>query len=176
MKSAIRQEVKEDYLAVFHLIENAFKNQDYSDHTEHFLVERLRKSSSFIPELSLVATYNEKIVGHILLTKITIQNSEQSFDSLALAPVTVLPEYQQRGIGGDLIRTAHQVAKNLGHQSVLLIGHETYYPKFGYQGAHTFGITVPFEVPKENCMAIELTKDSLKNVTGNVNYPKEFME
>lgn len=176
MKSVIRQEVKEDYPAVFQLIENAFKNEDYSDHTEHFLVERLRKSSSFIPELSLVAIYNEEVIGHILLTKITIQNSEQSFDSLALAPVSVLPEYQQRGIGGDLIRTAHQVARNLGHQSILLIGHQTYYPKFGYQKAHTFGITVPFEVPKENCMAIELTKDGLKNVTGNVNYPKEFME
>lgn len=176
MKSTIRQEAKEDYTAVFQLIEKAFKSEIYSDHTEQFLVERLRSSASFIPELSLVAIYDQKIVGHILLTKITIQNPEKSVNSLALAPVSVLPEYQRKGIGSNLIHTAHQIAKDLGHLSIVLIGHESYYPKFGYQEAHTYGITVPFDVPKENCMVIELVKDSLKNVNGVVTYPKEFME
>lgn len=172
----IRQETKEDYPVVFKLIEEAFKNQIYSDHTEQFLVERLRKTTSFIPELSLVAVYDAQIVGHILLTRIKIHNSENSFDSLALAPVSVLPQYQGKGIGSKLICTAHQVAKNLDHKSIVLLGHDAYYPKFGYQKAHTFGITLPFDAPKENCMAIELVTDSLKNVNGMVAYPKEFTE
>ena len=117
MKSIIRQEVKEDYPVVFQLMEKAFKSEIYSDHTEQFLVERLRSSASFIPELSLVAIYDQKIVGHILLTKITIQNHEKSVNSLALAPVSVLPEYQRKGIGSNLIHTAHQIeTKNKKHQ------------------------------------------------------------
>ncbi|WP_317164274.1 hypothetical protein [Flavobacterium sp. xlx-214] len=68
----IRQEEAKDHQEVFQLIEDAFKDVEYSDHKEQFLVERLRKSASFIPELSLVAVISDIIVGYILLTKIKI--------------------------------------------------------------------------------------------------------
>lgn len=145
-----------------------------SDHQEQFLVERLRRSDAFLPELSLVAEMDDKIVGYILLSKIRIQNHKDCFDSLALAPVAVLPEYQGRGVGGTLIRAAHDKACHLGHGSVVLLGHETYYPKFGYRPAHLFGISLPFDVPKENCMAIELTEGALDQVSGTVVYPRAF--
>lgn len=107
---------------------------EHSDHQEQFLVERLRKSDAFIPELSLVAE-DEKgtIAGHILLTKLSIENDSETYESLALAPVSVKPEFQNQGIGGQLIREGHRVAQRLGYQSVILIGHENYYPKFGYK-------------------------------------------
>ncbi len=85
----IRQEKSTDFKAVFGLIEKAFKTEKLSDHKEQFLVERLRKSSSFIPELSMVAEIENKIVGYILLTKLKIKNDQKEFDSLALAPVSV---------------------------------------------------------------------------------------
>ncbi|OSY89508.1 GCN5 family acetyltransferase [Tenacibaculum holothuriorum] len=176
MNILIRQENKTDYTSVFNLIEQAFKTVPFSDHKEHFLVERLRKSTSYIPELSLVATYNETVIGHILLTKIKIINEKTEFNSLALAPVSVLPEYHKKGIGSLLIKKAHEIAKELRHQSIILIGHEDYYPKFGYKQLHTFNIKLPFDVPKENAMAIELVNDSLKNISGTVVYPKEFTE
>ena len=75
-----------------------------------------------------------------------------------------------------LIKEAHEKAKELGFQSVVLVGHEKYYLKFGYKQADLFGIKLPFEVPKENCMAIELTENGLENVSGMVQYPKEFYE
>lgn len=147
-----------------------------SDHKEQFLVERLRKSSAFIPELSLVAEIGNKIVGHILLTKLKIKNDQNEFDSLALAPVSVLQEYQGKGVGKMLIEQAHKEAKRLGYKSIVLLGHEKYYPRFGYQQADKFGIKLPFEVPKENCMVIELMEGGLNGVRGTVEYPKEFNE
>ena len=69
----------------------------------------------------------------------------------------------------------HKRAKELGYKSVVLLGHEKYYPRFGYSQADRFGIELPFDVPKENCMAIELTKNGLEGVSGVVEYSKEFM-
>jgi len=174
MNITIRQECLSDIHEVSQLIEAAFKTVEYSDHQEQFLVERLRKSKAFIPALSLVAESNKKIVGHILLTKLKIKNTQQTFESLALAPVSVWPDCQGQGVGGQLIQKAHDIAKKLGYQSVVLLGHPDYYPRFGYQQADTFGIELPFDVPKENCMAIELTENGLQGVSGMVEYPKAF--
>lgn len=172
----IRQENKNNYREVFIVIEKAFKHAEFTSNTEQFLVERLRKSNAFIPELSLVAEVDDKIVGHILLTKLKIKNKLNEFDSLALAPVSVLPEYQGKGIGGKLIIESHKKAKELGYNSIILLGHETYYPRFGYKQANQFEIEFPFEAPRKNCMAIELVECALKGVNGIVEYPKEFNE
>ncbi len=171
----IRQEQPMDHPSVFKVIEQAFANEELSKYNVQCLVERMRTSSAFIPELSLVAELGSKIVGHILLTKTFITNSARSFHSLALTQVSVLPEYQKRGIGGALILHAHTKAKELGYESIVLLGHEQYYPKFGYQQAHTFGIVLPFDAPRENCMAFPLTENGLKGVSGTVVYPQEFM-
>lgn len=171
MNINIRTEEEEDFKAVFALIKNAFENEELSDHKEHYLVQRLRKSDAFIAELSLVAEVNNQIVGYILLTKINIVNTN-SYSSLALAPVAVLQEFQGKGIGRKLIEFAHKKAKDLGFGSVILLGHESYYPRFGYKPTKEFGIKLPFDVPEANCMAIELIENSLQN--GVVQYPKEF--
>nr|WP_293844767.1 N-acetyltransferase [uncultured Arsenicibacter sp.] len=173
----IRKEEIKDYNEVFQLIENAFKDEEYTDHKEHFLVERLRKSESFVPELSIVAEIDNQIVGYILLTKIKIiDDKSKQVTSLALAPVAVLKKHQGKGVGGSLIRQAHQIAKELKFGSIILLGHEKYYPKFGYEMTKKYGIKLPFDVPDENCMLIELTENALKGITGIVEYPKEFYE
>ena len=172
----IRQENKNDHKEVFKLIEKAFIEAEFADNTEQFLVERLRKSDAFIPELSLVAEIDGQIVGHILLTKLKINNENEGFNSLALAPVSVLPEFQGRGIGGKLIIESHKKAVELGHKSIVLLGHENYYPRFGYTQADKYGIELPFDVPKENCMVIELIENGLNGVSGTVKYPAEFNE
>ncbi|ADY50975.1 GCN5-related N-acetyltransferase [Pseudopedobacter saltans DSM 12145] len=175
MALKIRKEKKGDFRVVFKLVQNAFRNEELSDHKEQYLVERLRSSDAFIPELSLVAEEDSQIVGYILLTKINIIDAGSNMHvSLAMAPVAVLPEFQGKGIGTKLIRYAHDKAKELGFGSVVVLGHENYYPKFGYKLTKEFGIKLPFEVPEANCIAIELTENSLKNVTGTVKYPKEF--
>ena len=171
----IRKEEEKDYQQVFELTEEAFREMEHSDHQEQFLVEKLRRSEAFIPELSLVAENEDgRIAGHILFTKITIEGDGEAFQSLALAPVSVKPEFQNQGLGGRLITTGHRIAKELGYQSVILIGHENYYPRFGYKKTSNFGISFPFDIPEENGMAVELVKDGLKNKKGVVKYPQEF--
>ncbi|MEM7369442.1 MAG: N-acetyltransferase [Bacteroidota bacterium] len=172
----IRQERPEDYQAVSQVIEAAFRTLEISDHTEHLMVDRLRHSPAFIPELSLVATSAHEIVGHILLSNIHLQDGADSYTSLALAPVSVLPSWHGKGIGSHLILEAHRIARKMGFTSVILLGHPEYYPRFGYRPASSFGISLPFEVPDENCMALELLEGALTDVKGMVIYPKEFFE
>lgn len=176
MNIELRQEMPNDYANVKKIIQEAFKDILHSDQREHLLVERLRDSAAFIPALSIVACQGNEVVGHILLTKIKIKNQTQSFESLALAPVSVHPLHQKKGIGGQLILEAHKIARSLGYSSIVLLGHETYYPRFGYQLCNTHNIELPFEVPKENCMVIELIENGLKGVSGIVEYDPAFYE
>ena len=175
MNIKIRQEQIFDYKLVDDLVEYAFRNVKESDHTEHLLVGRLRKSDAFIPELSLVAEVDErKIVGHILLTKVAIVSGNESVISLAVAPLSVLPEFQKQGIGGELRREAHKRALQLGYSSAVLLGHKDYYPRFGYKKASDFNIEFPFDVLEEYCMAIELFPGALDGVQGIVHYSDPF--
>lgn len=176
MNFVIRQETLVDHNAVYEVIKAAFKSMSESDQSEHLLVERLRRSESFIPELSLVAENENRIVGHILFTKIKIVGNKQEHDSLALAPVSVHPGFQGNGIGSDLIREGHKNATTMGHHSVILLGHPEYYPRFGYVRASNFGIDLPFGSPDPTCMAIELEEGALVGKAGLVEYPKEFFE
>lgn len=176
IKVSIRQETTEDQEKVFRLLEEAFKDQEFSDHKEHFLVERLRSDTKFVPALSLVAEMNDRLTGYILLTEIFIDGPEGPQKSLALAPLAVSPPFQKNGIGSKLVLYAHQKARELGYTSIVVIGHQDYYPKFGYQPAHEFGITFPFEIPQENAFVLELVNDALTGVHGQVIYADAFFE
>ena len=171
----IRQETPDDYTRVIELTAKAFETMPFSDGDEDKLVDRLRKAPTFIPELSLVAELDNQLVGHILFTPLVIDNGQQQFQSLVLGPVSVLPEFQKQGIGGQLIVAGHQKATDLGFQSVILIGHPEYYPRFGYKTASGFGLKVAIKLPSDDVfMAVELTEDALSGVSGMVVFPPEF--
>lgn len=165
----IRQENKNDYEEVYNVIKTAFEIAEHSDGNEQDLVVALRKSDNFIPELSLVAVMDNKIVGYILFTKIKIGKQEE----LALAPLGVLPEYQKQGIGRTLIQEGNKKAKELGYHYSVVLGSDKYYPKFGYVSAKEYGIVAPFDVPDENFMAIKLNDTDIE-IKGIVQYAKEF--
>ena len=176
MKIELRTETLKDYLVVETVVKAAFKDLEISDQTEHLLVQRLRKSSSFIPELSIVAESEGTIIGHILLTKALIRNDQKTVESLALAPISVRPEYQKMGVGSKLILEAHKRAQSLGYTSITVVGHEDYYPRFGYEQIKTYGIQLPFSTPDENCMVVQLVPEALKGISGMFEYPKEFFQ
>ena len=165
----IRQENQKDYEEVYMIVKTAFETAEHSDGNEQDLVVDLRNSDSFIPELSLVAVKEDKIVGYILFTKIKIENHEE----IALAPLAVLPEYQKQGIGSMLIEQGHKIAKQLGYHYSIVLGSENYYPKFGYIPATQYGIQAPFDVANENFMAMKLNDTDIE-ITGVVQYAKEF--
>jgi len=165
----IRQENKKDYEEVYNVVKMAFESAKHSDGNEQDLVVALRKSKNFVPELSLVAVNDDKIVGYIMFSKIKIGEYEE----LALAPLAVLPEYQKQGIGKKLIEKAHKIAKGLGFHYSVVLGSEKYYPKLGYVPASQYGIKAPFEVLDENFMVMKLN-DFDKEIVGTVEYAKEF--
>lgn len=174
MDILIRPESSLDFTRVYEVVQSAFSRAPHTNHDEQNLVVRLRKSMAFIPGLSLVAVVNDQIVGHILFTKIKIKNHNAEYTSLALAPLSVLPEVQGKGIGGKLILAGHQTALELGFSSVILVGHPEYYPRFGYIPASCFGITAPFDISNEVFMACQLTPHALAGVKGIVEFPGEF--
>lgn len=170
----IRTETEEDRTRVERLIEDSFKDLEFSDGREQDLVRSLRSTVNFIPELSLVAQIDEKIVGYLLMTSVKIRFAEGWQPSLALAPMAVEPSFQGKGIGSALIKTAHEKARNIGYPSAVVVGHKDYYPRFGYQPLQNYKIRVPFEVPPENCFLIHLRKECRLHTDGHVEYSDAF--
>jgi len=175
MDIKIRKERPEDYQTTEQVVKSAFSTVEISDKQEHVLVDRIRKSDAYIPELSLVAFNQEnKMVGHILLSKIQITDDQKSVESLALAPVSVAPEFHRKGVGSKLIYAAIEKAKQLGHHSIIVLGHPTYYPKFGFKPACLWKIRAPFDVPDEVFMGLELTENAFEHIQGVVQYSRAF--
>ena len=176
MRINVRREVEKDYEICEQVIDRAFEKEIHSDHREKHLVSKLRKSDAFIPELSLVAEIDSAIVGHIMYTKLIIRNDKFEKESLALAPISVLPEYQKMGVGSRLINESIEIAKNLGYKSIVVLGCSNFFPKQGFTPASKWNIKSPFEFPDKYFMALELEKDSLNNSFGTAIYTKEFFE
>lgn len=165
----IRKERPEDYNTIYKVVKKAFESAEHADGNEQDLVIALRKGENYISELALVAEEKEKIVGHIMFTKTKISNQ----DVLVLAPLSVLPAYQRKGIGTALIKEGHKIAKKLGYSYSIVLGSEKYYPRVGYVPAHTLGILPSFDVPRENFMAYRIDEFS-SVISGTIEYPKEF--
>jgi len=171
MNITIRPETKNDYLAIREINDLAFKQKN-----EGLLIEKLRETSDFIPELSLVAQFEGKVVGHLLLYPVQVNNKNTKHAVLSLGPMSVHPDYQRKGIGSKLVREGLKRAKEKGYGSVILVGHPEYYPRFGFSKASKFEIKVPFDAPDNAFMALELVENALQNVKGVVEYPNSFYE
>ena len=165
----IRREQPADYAAVYELVKQAFEHAEHTDHDEHNLVNRLRQSPFYLPELALVAETGGIIVGHIMFTETRVGDSRQ----LLLAPLSVLPACQRQGIGQALMAEGHCIAKRLGFDYSIVLGHPGYYPKAGYRPASLYGIKKPFEVPDESFMALKLNP-SAGVLNGTVKYDAAF--
>ncbi|TKD70517.1 GNAT family N-acetyltransferase [Pseudalkalibacillus hwajinpoensis] len=165
----IREENVADHEAISTILREAFNGED-----EVQLVNGIRESEGFIPELALVALHNRsEPVGYILFSIIEIHTEKGSIPSLALAPVAVVPELQNEGVGSLLIKDGMMRATSLGYRHVVVLGHKDYYPKFGFVPASEENITGPFNAG-DSFMVRELKKESLKDVSGEVVYPSAF--
>ncbi len=140
------------------------------------LVDLIRGSRFYVPGLSVVAVDGNIIVGHILMRAAMLVSSHDVMSILALAPMSVLPEYQGRGIGTEMVRFALERAKSSLFPAVVVLGHPEYYPRFGFVKASDKGIYAPFTIPDEVYMVLELIPNVLDNVTGTVRYPPCFAD
>ena len=166
----VRQETPEDIRAIDVVNLSAFEGE-----AEARLVGALRKSPDFIPELSLVAELNGRIVGHVLLTRVRLRKKGGVVDVLALAPMSVVPSQSHRGIGSELIEAAVDKARKLGFGAIVVVGHPDYYRRFGFGDAAQWGLHCELPAPEEAVTAMELTPGALTG-GGTVSYPSEFGE
>jgi putative acetyltransferase len=146
----IRRETEADYPAVAEVTAAAFGQQD-----EALLVEAIRASDEYVPELTLVAEEAERIVGHVMYSYSKLDGSYTRL--LQLSPLSVAPDRQGAGIGSALTRESLWLADERGEPLVLVLGHPTYYPRFGFRPASTLGLAAPNpEWPDEAFMAVPL--------------------
>lgn len=171
MKFNIRPECPSDYQGIREVNILAFNNQE----NEAKLVELIRKSENFIPELSLVAeTEEHEIIGHILISTITLVSDQGKISTLGLAPMAVKPGYQHKGIGSGLVSKGLEACRESGYKHIFVLGHPNFYPRFGFTTSKTYGINPPFHVPDEVFMALELKSGSLSSMQGRIEYPPAF--
>ncbi len=175
LEVTVRPEQPEDAQAIEALIKEAYAAISYSDHREHLMVERLRISAAYIPDLSLLAEIEGQTVGHLMLTRIAVRDGDGSVEGLSLGPLSVLPNFQRRGIGAELINEAHRRARELSYPFIILVGLPEYYPRFSYQPLDTYPVTLPFDVAASNRMILGLNADALRALRGQVEYAPEWL-
>jgi putative acetyltransferase len=167
----IRPERREDADAVEQVNTEAFGAEG-----EARLVNAVRPLDAYVPELSLVAEREGTVVAHALFSRVQIEGNPQAEMLLALGPVAVLPERQRQGIGTMLIRAGLERAAALGFAGVVLVGHPSYYPRFGFRSAKEFGLRLPFPVEEEAFMALPLRPGGLDAAAGTVVYSEPFLQ
>lgn len=172
---AVRAERAEDFGAVEKMVQRCYRDVAYSDHGEHRMIARLRASAAYVPQLALVAGADGELAGHVMLTRIVVRGEAGEFPSLALAPLSVAPAFQGRGVGAALVEAAHAQAREMGFNSIIIAGIAGYYQRFGYAPLDNWPIRLPFDVHPEHRMALALTPAGLAGVEGLVEYAPEWL-
>ena len=156
---ATRAETTHDRAAVRRVLIAAFPTTAEAD-----LVDHLRGDpEAWIPELSVVAADERgQVVALSLMTRCHVGGDP----ALELAPCAVLPEHQRRGAGAATIRHGLHLAAARGERLVVVLGHATYYPRFGFSPASALGVTAPMQVPDDSFLALRLGEDGRDPDTG----------
>jgi putative acetyltransferase len=160
----IREERADDVAAVRELNRRAFEQDQESN-----IVDALRANGAAL--LSLVATLNDQVVGHIMYSPLSISGNVKG---AALGPMAVLPEHQRQGIGSKLIEAGNQKLKDAGCPFIIVVGHADYYPRFGFRAASEHGITCEWDVPDDVFMLLVLDEAKMEGVSGLAKYRHEF--
>lgn len=162
----IREETAADRAAVYDIHHRAFGRTGEAD-----LVDQLRNNAQ--PVISLVATLDETVRGHILFSPVTLDGND-SLQLMGLAPMAVAPASQNGGIGSALVEAGLAACRARGVAALAVLGHPNFYPRFGFKPASLFGIRSTYEVPDDVFMMMELIPGSMRNQSGMVRYHRAF--
>ena len=142
------------------------------------LLDALRAAGGLDPARSLLAELDGTVVGHCLMTSTILERPDGTRDAdriVALGPIAVVPDWQGHGIGGTLISAALEQAEREGAAAVVLLGHPTFYPRFGFLPARGQGLLPPAPWPDAAWMACRLRAWTPRDA-GVVRYARAFME
>ena len=164
----VRRETPADVAAIRAVLEAAFPTTGEAD-----LVEAVRASAGYVPAYALVAELRGTIVGHLMLSFVTLATGSGPVAVPELAPMAVAPEHQRTGIGSALVVAALDAAEARDEPLVLVLGHPWFYPRFGFRLASRFGIRPPRPVPDAAFMVKPLTTYR-RELSGQVLLPPAF--
>ena len=165
----IRSYRNEDRDAIVELHREAFGQQEGEEVAA--LAIGLQADPTAKPILSLLAEENGQVLGHVLFTAVNVVDGGKSVPGRVLAPVGVLPVAQGKGIGGRLIRAGLEQLRASGAGLVFVLGHPSYYPRFGFEPAGRLGLHAPYPIPDKVAdawMVQELEPGLLGKVKGTV--------
>ena len=172
MKINLRLETPKDWQEVELLTRRAFWDDTKFRLTglgcdEHYLVYEMRKVVEFISELDYIAEVDGKIAGNIMYSHAYIEKYDGSrHNVINFGPLSVLPEYQKKGVGSALMRHTLKTAAKMGYGAVVFFGHPTYYPRFGFKEAGSFRLKTLTGRAFPAFMAMELHYGDLDGVEG----------
>ena len=166
MEIILRQEEEKDYKIVEELTREAFWNHHVPGCDEHLLIHNIRKTKEFIKELDFVALYNNKIVGNIVYVKTKITNNNTEYNVITFGPVSVLPEYQNKGIGSKLINHTIKLSQEMGFTAIIIYGDPEYYKRFGFKESKNYRITNIDKKFPAALLVLELYPNSLNGIEG----------
>jgi aminoglycoside 6'-N-acetyltransferase I len=166
MSIIIRREATADEDAIRQVNRLAFGQED-----EARLVDALR-GGGYV-RVSLVAEKASQVVGHILFSDLPIITEAGTVPALALAPMAVLPKFQNQGIGSALVQKGLEACRQQGHRVVVVLGHAHFYPRFGFSPKLAANLDSPFS-GGDSFMAVELVLGALDGVKGRVQYAPPF--
>lgn len=162
----IRPEGDTDPAAIWTVNERAFGRP-----VEAELVEVIRVSDRFVPELSLVAEVDGQVVGHVLLSYVDLEPGLHRV--LQVGPLAVLPSHQRRGIGSALMEEAIRRTDARGEPLLLLEGNPRYYERFGFARSDESGIDPPASVPGPEYFMLRRLAAYNPSLRGRAVYPPE---
>ena len=164
----IRSEMPDDRDGIREVTRLAFGRE-----SESVLVDGLRDEGAFVA--SLVAVEDGQIVGHVLFTRVFIETKDGKADGICMAPVSVHPEWQSKGLGSALIKSGFQVCRSSGEKIAVVLGHPKYYPRFGFSPELGRQLQSVYSATAGDAwMAMELQPGALAGLTGVVSFPKAF--
>ena len=171
----IRPELETNFNDVETMINQAFWNKFQPGSIEAYLLQQLRKSAIYLPELSRIAIVNGEVGGGIFYSKAEIQTKNQKVPILTFGPLGVAPRWQGTGIGTQLLKTTLALAKQADYQGVVITGVPNYYRQHGFQPTVNFGITLPDGTTPDFLMGYELQSGGLRTIPG-IYQENEFFE
>jgi len=167
MTICVRPERPEDEAQIRRVNREAFGRGEEAD-----LVEALRRAGAITS--SLVAVRQDKVIGHILFSPVTIEDGDTVYPAVGLGPLAVLPDYQRQGVGSRLVEAGLAACREAGHSVVIVLGHPDYYPRFGFRPASLYGVRWEHEAPDEAFMIAELRPGALAGKHGVARYHPAF--